>query len=189
MGSYDADGDRWLFIGEDKTLGREAYLYPFSLTLDNGEERYYEVIEPQQSSSHVMKKVGGIVLIISLLAMIFLFGKSPVKMRLKTSSSIMLWPDLVLVDVGGEMIQFTESTNLRFWNYVMDLKSKNIHHCELKDFDEQVLPSLSNESQYSVYRKRFISHVNEKLGLEFIEVKRSELDKRYRKVVFRHDLL
>jgi hypothetical protein len=71
----------------------------------------------------------------------------------------------------------------------MDLKSKNIHSCELKDFDEQVLPSLSNESQYSVFRKRFISHVNEKLGLEFIEVQRSELDKRYRKVVFRHDLL
>jgi len=56
-------------------------------------------------------------------------------------------------------------------------------------FADQVLPSLSNESQYSVFRKRFISHVNEKLGLEFIEVKRSELDKRYRKVVFRHDLL
>ena len=101
----------------------------------------------------------------------------------------MLRPGLVLVVVGGETIRFTESTDLSFWNYVMDLKSKNIHSCELKDFDRQVLPSLSNESQYSVFRKRFISHVNEKLGLEFIEVKRSELDKRYRKVVFRHDLL
>lgn len=194
LGSYDPSHDRWLFIGDTKADGIDEYLYSFSLTLPNGVERSYSTIMQERNLSESTRILGYFTLGAVVLILIF-FGfryKSWVgvsSLKLRANSSIMLRPDLVLVDVGGETIRFTESTDLSFWNYVMDLKSKNIHSCELKDFDRQVLPSLSNESQYSVFRKRFISHVNEKLGLEFIEVKRSELDKRYRKVVFRHDLL
>ncbi len=194
LGSYDPSHDRWLFIGDTKADGIDEYLYSFSLTLPNGVERSYTTISQERNLSETTRVLGYYAIgVVVLLLVFFGFRYKPWEgfsgLKSRANSSVMLRSDQILVDVGGETIRFTESTDVSFWNYVMDLKSRNIHSCELKDFDEQVLPSLSNESQYSVFRKRFISHVNEKLGLEFIEVQRSELDKRYRKVVFRHDLL
>lgn len=194
LGSYDPSHNRWLFIGDTKVDGIDEYLYSFSLTLPNGVERAYTTIKQERNLSESTRVLGYYALgALAVLLIFFGFRYKPWEgfsgLKSRANSSVMLRSDQILVDVGGETIRFTESTDLSFWNFVMDLKSKNIYTCELKDFDEQVLPSLSNESQYSVSRKRFISHVNEKLGLEFIEVQRSELDKRYRKVVFRHDLL
>ena len=67
-----------------------------------------------------------------------------------------------------------------------DLKTQGIHSSDLKEFDAQVFNGNGNDSQNSVLRKKLIAHVNAKLGVEFIQIKRSELDKRYRKILFMH---
>jgi len=90
----------------------------------------------------------------------------------------------VVVRIADRRVVFSDALDLRFWSFVLELKGRNLQTCELKEFDTQVLPPLSNESQYSVKRNKLIWHINSKLGVMFIELKKSELDRRYKRLVF-----
>lgn len=103
--------------------------------------------------------------------------------------SIHLHDSYVEVHTKTGVVRFNEDLDRKFWTFVHDLKTQGIHSSDLKEFDAQVFNGNGNDSQNSVLWKKLITHVNAKLGVEFIQIKRSELDKRYRKILFLHGSL
>lgn len=106
--------------------------------------------------------------------------------KLSSMVRIHLHDSYVEVHTKSGVVRFNEDLDRKFWTFVYDLKTQGIHSSDLKEFDAQVFNGNGNDSQNSVLRKKLITHVNAKLGVEFIQIKRSELDKRYRKILFMH---
>jgi hypothetical protein len=193
MGAYNEEAKNWSMVLQSKNKELSLDFIRYRLFDADGDPRAYEIIMPESVALVNQRNMGLMVIMVVFLsfmvAVVLRRGRVSTRKRQDDALNFDVNEDRVVVRIADRRVVFSDALDLRFWSFVLELKGRNLQTCELKEFDMQVLPPLSNESQYSVYRKRFISHVNEKLGLEFIEVKRSELDKRYHKVVFRHDLL
>lgn len=190
MASYDREDQRWLLLGQRKVGKPGVYFTSLRLTNEAGEDRFYEIISPYRPSEMNLYLLGFIVWAVLIGIFLVLYFRSPKGGKKSTSmESIHLHDSYVEVHTKTGVVRFNEDLDRKFWTFVHDLKTQGIHSSDLKEFDAQVFNGNGNDSQNSVLRKKLITHVNAKLGVEFIQIKRSELDKRYRKILFLHGSL
>lgn len=176
-----------------KGEGTLLSLLPFSLDLPDGTPRNYTVIEPKTERSPINTYFFVLFLVVPGFVLVVLWGVQRLRKRrefpVPSTGFIELQTGQVVVHCQGRRVVFSEELDYSFWEYVHELSAQGIQSCDLKEFDQQVLPTLSNESQYSTSRKKLLDHINAKLKVEFVQVRRSELDRRYRKIVFDHALI
>ena len=191
--AYDSVENRWVGLADLKGEGTLLSLLPFSLDLPDGTPRNYTVIEPKTERSPTNTYVFVLFLVVSGFVLVVLWGVQRLRKRqefpVPSTGFIELQTGQVVVHCQGRRVVFSEELDYSFWEYVHELSAQGIQSCDLKEFDQQVLPTLSNESQYSTSRKKLLDHINAKLKVEFVQVRRSELDRRYRKIVFDHALI
>ncbi len=191
--AYDSIENRWVGLVDLKEEGLLVSLIPFSLDLPDGTPRNYTVIEPITEQSPTNTYVFVLFLVVPGFVLVVLWGVQRLRKRQEFSAPSTGFMELqtgqVVVHCQGRRVVFSEELDYRFWQYVHELSVQGIQSCDLKEFDQHVLPTLSNESQYSTSRKKLLDHINTKLNVEFVQVRRSELDRRYRKIVFDHALI
>jgi len=188
MGAYNEETKNWSMVVQSKNKELSLDFIRYRLFDADGTSRAYEIIMPESVALVNQRNMGLMVILMVSLSFLVAFvlrkGKASTRKRQDDALNFDVNEDRVVVLFADRRVVFSDALDLRFWSFVLELKGRNLQTCELKEFDTQVLPPLSNESQYSVKRNKLIWHINSKLGVMFIELKKSELDRRYKRLVF-----
>ena len=191
MGAYNEEAKNWSMVVQSKNEELSLEFIRYRLFDADGTPRAYDVIVPESVAMVNQRNMGLMVIVLVSLSFLiaFLTQKRKALSRKKQDEVLNfdVNEDRVLVRIADGRVVFSDKLDLRFWSFVLELKERNLQTCELKEFDAQVLPTLSNESQYSVKRNKLIRHINSRLGLMFIELNKSELDRRYKRLVFHYE--
>lgn len=188
MASFDESTQQWLLVGQLKFDWPRIDLMPVSLTLKNGEQRYYERITKIEPGLDI--PLGFWLMLFVSSIVIWVVVRVNFKLRTKPkSATIRMFNSRVQVLCPAGVVEFNEDLERAFWTFVKQLHKKEIHSADFREFDQYVLSPIQNDSQNSLHRKKLIRHINSKLGCEFVQTQKNELDRRYRRFVFRHDLL
>ena len=189
MASFDEGSQQWLLLGQLKFDWPRIDLMPVALTLENGDERYFERINKQEEGTEM--RLGFWIMVFVLCVLIIITGRAMLQARAQPSkeAAIRIRPNHIEVRGPEGLIEFNEELEIAFWRYIDQLNQKNMHSADFKEFDKHIFPPIQNDSQNSLQRKKLIQHINSKLACEFVQIQKSELDRRYRRLVFKHELL
>ena len=190
MGAYNEETKNWAMMVHSKNKELSLDFIRYRLVDTDGDPRAYEIIVPESVAIVNQRNMGlmviGLVSFSFLIAFVLRKGTASTRKKQDDTLNFDVNKDRVIVRIADRRVVFSDDLDRRFWSFVLELKERNMQTCELKEFDAQVLPSLSNESQYSVKRNKLIRHINSKLGIMFIELQKSELDRRYKRLVFHY---
>ena len=89
-----------------------------------------------------------------------------------------------MVQCKKRTIHFDEAVDLRFWDLVKTLKEQRVNSISFSDFDNSIFDEHYQANQYSIKRGLLINHINRKLEVDFVETRKENHDKRFKRIVF-----
>lgn len=95
-------------------------------------------------------------------------------------------PRLCIQDKWQSVVDPSE---IRFWNFTHQKLTSGKNRIDLKYFDESVFLGEMHASQLSKKRSSFISSINKKVGVQFVLLEKSQIDKRYKELVFSEEVI
>lgn len=182
LGMFPAtNGDSVMVFGDlnhmDKQLG--VIVIPVQDVLG-----YIKAVTPNQT----IMKWWIIIIISGLLAGVLLYRRrrSPTKLKPihfnATNTS-------VVIRCKRKNILFDEAVDLRFWHLAHELIQQKVSSISFSDFDQAVFDEHYQPNQYSIKRSQLIEHINRKLGTSFVQTRKEQHDKRFKRIVFNFNAL
>jgi hypothetical protein len=122
--------------------------------------------------------------ILSVFGLGFLRYKNKKPSHLNTSIQFNEAKTSVMVQCKKRTIHFDEAVDLRFWDLVKTLKEQRVNSISFSDFDNSIFDEHYQANQYSIKRGLLINHINRKLEVVFVETRKENHDKRFKRIVF-----
>ncbi|NBW70811.1 MAG: hypothetical protein EBR32_05315 [Bacteroidetes bacterium] len=125
-----------------------------------------------------------LVVILSVFGLGFVRYKNMKPSHLSTSMQFNEAKTSVMVQCKKRTIHFDEAVDLRFWDLVKTLKEQRVNSISFSDFDNSIFDEHYQANQYSIKRGQLIKHINRKLEVDFVETRKENHDKRFKRIVF-----
>lgn len=91
--------------------------------------------------------------------------------------------------IHGKWQSVVDPSEIRFWKFTHDKLISSNNRIDLKYFDESIFLGEMHASQLSKKRNAFINSINKKVGVQFVLLEKSQIDKRYKELVFIEDMI
>lgn len=190
---YTGEPDEWLLVGRKNTVDNTYSAQRVSFTSILEAKSTY-LIRPQ--NPFPVWLTSGLILLVTLTGFGFIHQSK--RRKKSTSNSIEVQAHTFkLTFENGEAKLFIEQkwvsvvdpVETKFWQYVFERLSSGNNRSELKHFDEYMFVGDLQASHLSKKRKSFLDSINKKVGLRFVYLVNSSIDKRYKEIVFEDSLI